>query len=186
MWTTSLPPFIGVVLGTVASLVGQLLQGRASERAEARRNERERAEARRDERLTHLVAFLCAVQEAERVAVDRYHHNETDAEWQMRARRALDRVWVTQKTIHLVCASKVNDAARLAAFAVQDVIREGPGAPGEPQDERVWQSIGPSRRAYLDVAAAYLGEEEGHGARAATMSPELRSDGAGHRGPLVT
>ncbi|MEU8580266.1 hypothetical protein [Streptomyces abikoensis] len=179
MWTTSLPPFIGVVLGTVASLVGQLLQGRASERAEARRNERERAEARRNEHLTHIVAFLCALQEAERVAVDRYHHNETDAEWQMRARRALDRVWVTQKTIHLVCASKVNNAAREAAFAVQDVIRKGPGDPGEPQDERVWQAISPSRRAYLDVAAEYLGEEKGHGARAATTSPELRPDEAG-------
>ncbi|MCA6091826.1 hypothetical protein LE181_06555 [Streptomyces sp. SCA3-4] len=179
MWTTSLPPFIGVVLGTVASLVGQFLQGRASERAEARSSERERAEARRNERLTHLVAFLCAVQEAERVAVDRYQHNETDTQWQMRARQALDRVWVTQKTIHMVCASEVNEAAREAAFAVQDVIRKGPGEAGEqPQDEMVWQAISPSRRAYLDVAATYLSEVE-HGAGGPTMPPELRPDGTG-------
>ncbi|MEV5239187.1 hypothetical protein AB0K89_08735 [Streptomyces cinnamoneus] len=179
MWTTSLPPLIGVVLGTVASLVGQFLQGRASERAEARRSERERAEARRNERLSHLVAFLCAVQEAERVAVDRYQHNEADAQWHMRARQALDKVWVTQKTIHMVCASEVNKAARRAAFAVQDVIRKGPGDAGEqPQDEKVWQIISPSRRDYLDVAAAYLSEEE-HGARAAARPPESRPDETG-------
>lgn len=159
MWTTSLPPFIGVVLGTVASLVGQLLQGRASERAEQRRSDRERSEARRNEYRTHFVDFLCAVQEAERVAVDRYQHNLTDEQWQMRAKKAIDRVWVTQKTIHMVCAPEVNEAAREVAFAVQDVIRKGPGEPGEPQDEKVWQCISPSRRAYLDVAADYLREE---------------------------
>lgn len=73
--------------------------GRALERGEARRSVRELAEARRNERLTHLIAFLSAVQEAERVAVDRYHHNLADEQWQARARQVLDRVWVTQKTM---------------------------------------------------------------------------------------
>ncbi|WP_328401170.1 hypothetical protein OHS70_26325 [Streptomyces sp. NBC_00390] len=154
-WTT-IAPLIGVVLGGLMSLLAQHSVGRASERAEARRSVRELAEARRNERLTHLIDFLSAVQEAERVAVDRYHHNMTDEQWQERARQIIDRVWVTQKTIHVLCASEVNDAARGLAFAVQKVIRDGPDDPGEPQDEKVWAHIRPSRRAFLDVVRTYL------------------------------
>ncbi len=71
-------PLLGVVLGGLVSTLAQYSLGRASERAEVRRSARERAEARRAERVTHLVDFLAAVQEAERVAVDRYHHNLAD------------------------------------------------------------------------------------------------------------
>ncbi|MET9665016.1 hypothetical protein ABZY19_06550 [Streptomyces sp. NPDC006475] len=155
MWTT-LAPLMGVVLGGLTSFAAQFWQGRASERMEARRSRRERAEGRRTEALTHLIDFLSAVQEAERVAVDRYHFNLTDEQWQARAKQAVDRLWVAQKTLHLLCTSEVNEAARRVAFAVQNVIRDGPRDPGEPQDEKVWACISPSRRAFLDAAAAYL------------------------------
>lgn len=147
---------MGVVLGGLTSFAAQFWQGRASERVEGRRSDRERAEARRSECLAHLIDFLSAVQEAERVAVDRYHHNLADEQWQARAKEALDRLWVAQKTIHMLCTSEVNEAARRVAFAVQDVIRDGPGDPGEPQDEKIWACISPSQRAFLDIAADYL------------------------------
>lgn len=138
------------------SMLAQRSAGRALERGEARRSVRERAEARRNERLTHLIAFLSAVQEAERVAVDRYHHNLADEQWQARASQVLDRVWVTQKTIHVLCASEVSEAARSLAWAVQEVIRKGPEDPGEPQDEKVWAHIHPSRQAFLDLVRDQL------------------------------
>ncbi|MEU7607039.1 hypothetical protein [Streptomyces sp. NPDC041003] len=155
MWTT-LAPLIGVLLGGLMSMLAQRSAGRALERGEARRSVRELAEARRNERLTHLIAFLSAVQEAERVAVDRYQHNLADEQWQARARQVLDRVWVTQKTIHVLCASEVSEAARSLAWAVQEVIRKGPEDSGEPQDEKVWAHIHPSRQAFLDLVRDQL------------------------------
>jgi hypothetical protein len=154
--STTFLPFIGVVLGGLVSTLAQYSLGRASERAEVRRSSRERAEARRNERVAHLVDFLAAVQEAERVAVDRYHHQLTDEQWQARAKQSIDRMWVAQKTIHMLCASEVNEAARRLAYDVQDVIREGPDDPEAPQDEKVWACIRPSRRAFLDVVRDHL------------------------------
>lgn len=156
---TTLGPLIGVLLGGLLSWVAQYALGRASERAETRRSLRERAEARRSERLTQLIDFLRTVQEGERVAVDRHHHHVADEQWQARARQTIDRMWVAQKTIHMLCAPEVNEAARRVAFAVQDVIRDGPGGagvPGERQDERVWAAIRPSRRTFLDVVRDHL------------------------------
>ncbi|MGD1217070.1 hypothetical protein AB9Q10_01405 [Streptomyces krungchingensis] len=156
MTGTTLAPLIGVVLGGLVSWLAQYSLGRASERAEARRSVRECAEARRSERLTHLVEFLSTVQEAERVAVDHYQHHLGDEQWQTRARQTVDRMWVAQKTIHMLCAPEVNEAARRLAFAVQNVIREGPDDPGQPQDEKVWACISPSRRTFLDVVRDHL------------------------------
>lgn len=154
-WTT-LAPLLGVALGGLMSFLVQHSLGRTAERAEVRRSVRERAEARRNERLTHCIDFLAAVQEAERVAVDRYHHNDSDEQWQARAKQVVDRMWVAQKTIHMLCAPEVNEAARDVAFAVQDVVREGPADPGDPQDEKIWAQIRPSRRAFLDVVRDHL------------------------------
>ncbi|MFJ3640504.1 hypothetical protein ACIPRD_12185 [Streptomyces sp. NPDC090108] len=156
MAVTTLAPLIGVLLGGLVSWVAQLSMGRAAERAEVRRGHRERVEARRSECLTHLVDFLSTVQEAERVAVDHYHHHLADEQWQTRARQTIDRMWIAQKTIHMLCAPELNEAARRLAFAVQGVIRDGPGDPGEPQDEKVWAAIGPSRRIFLDVVRDHL------------------------------
>ncbi|MGV9565208.1 hypothetical protein [Streptomyces sp. NPDC003480] len=149
-WTT-LASLFGVLLGGLVSWLAQHSLGRASEHAEVRRSVRECAEARRSERLTRFIDFLSAVQEAERVAVDHYQHHLADEQWQARARHAVDRMWVAQKTIHMLCTPEVNEAARRLAFAVQNVIRDGPGDPGEPQDEKVWACIRPSRREFLDV-----------------------------------
>jgi hypothetical protein len=153
--STTFVPFLGVVLGGLVSTLAQYSLGRASERAEVRRSLRERVEVRRGERVTRLIDFLAAVQEAERVAVDRYHHGESDEQWQARAKQSIDRMWVAQKTIHMLCGSEVNDAARLLAYDVQNVIRNGP-APGEPRDEMVWAYIRPNRRAFLDLVRDHL------------------------------
>lgn len=72
------------------------------------------------------------------------------------AKQTIDRMWVEQKTIHMLCAPEINEAARSVAFAVQDVIRDGPADPGEPQDEKVWEYIRPTRRAFLDVVREHL------------------------------
>ncbi|MFF7645441.1 hypothetical protein [Streptomyces canus] len=155
MTSTSFVPFVGVVLGGLVSTLTQYSLGRASERAEVRRSMRERVEVRRGERVTHLIDFLSAVQEAERVAVDRCHHGASDEQWQARAKQSIDRMWVAQKTIHMLCGAEVNEAARRLAYDVQNVIRKGPG-PGEPQDERVWAYIRPNRRAFLDLVREHL------------------------------
>ncbi|MEU0675345.1 hypothetical protein ABZ330_21110 [Streptomyces sp. NPDC006172] len=154
-WST-LSPLLGVVLGGLVSWLAQHSSGRAAERAEQWRSARDCAEARRGERLAHLVDFLSAVQEAERVAVDHYQHHVSDERWQERARQTADRMWVAQKTIHMLCTPEVNEAARRLAFAVQNVLREGPDDLGEPQDEKVWAAIRPSRREFLDVVRTRL------------------------------
>jgi hypothetical protein len=148
---TAIASLAGVVFGGVGSFAVQDSIRRSSERAEARRSAHELATARRAERLTHLIDFLTIAQEGERVAVDRHHHDIADEQWHARARQTVDRLWVIQKTIHMLCAPEVNEAARGLAFALQDVIRDGPKDPGEPRDEKVWEHIRPSRRAFLDV-----------------------------------
>jgi hypothetical protein len=155
VWTT-IGSLTGVALGGGLSITGQYWLSRAAERAEVRRNARELALARRTERLTHLIDFLAAAQEAERVAVDRYHHGIFDEHWRTRAQQIEDRLWVIQKTIHLLCAPEVNEAARGLAFALQDVIRNGPRDPGEPRDEKVWAHIRPTRTAFLNAVRADL------------------------------
>jgi hypothetical protein len=59
------------------------------------------------------------------------------------------------KTIHMLCGSEVNEAARRLAYHVQNVIRKGPG-PGEPQAERIWAYVRPRRRAFLDLVREHL------------------------------
>ncbi|MFJ7151125.1 hypothetical protein ACIQVT_23455 [Streptomyces sp. NPDC100445] len=156
MTLTTLAPLLGVALGGLLSGVTQHSVRHSSERAEIRRDVRECAESRRSERLSCLDDFLAIVQEAERVAVDRYHHHESDEPWQPRARQTEDRMWLAQKKIHMLCPQEVNEAARRLAFATQKVIRNGPDEPGEPQDEKVWATIGPARRDFLDVVRDHL------------------------------
>ncbi|WIM92789.1 hypothetical protein ACTOB_004744 [Actinoplanes oblitus] len=152
VWTAG-ASLAGVVVGGVTSFVGQTVQRTAAERAEERRRSCDLMETRRAERITHLIGFIAVAQEAERVAVDRYHHGHDDERWQARAREIEDRIWAAQKTIHLLCRPAVNAAARELAFALQDVIRNGPSDPEHPQDEKVWEHIRKPRRAFLDAAA---------------------------------
>ncbi|GAA2718915.1 MULTISPECIES: hypothetical protein [Streptomyces] len=141
MWT-----IFGVVLGGLISFTGQFWQGRVTER-----------DLRRTQRIQHLIDFLSAVQEAERVAVEHYHHHVDDEQWRTRSKQIIDRVWVAQKTLHMLCSPKVNEAARALAFDVRDVIRDGPGdTPGATEEEKVWEYIRANRRAFLDVARDHL------------------------------
>ncbi|MFJ8944071.1 hypothetical protein ACIRG4_12580 [Streptomyces sp. NPDC102395] len=156
MTSSTRQPLIGVVLAGLVSWLAQHSSGRAAERAEERRSARDCAEARRGERLARLVDFLSAAQEVERVAVDHYQHHVSDERWQERARQTVDRTWVSQKTIHMLCPTEVNEAARRLAYAVQNVLREGPDDPGEPQDEKIWAAVRPSRREFLDGVREHL------------------------------
>lgn len=70
------------------------------------------------------------------------HHKAADGEWEAWAKR--------------VCAPEINKAARFVAFAVRDVVRAGPADRREPQDEKIWEAISPSRRDFLDVVRDHL------------------------------
>ncbi|MFC7245065.1 hypothetical protein ACFQO7_21530 [Catellatospora aurea] len=160
MITASASLLVGVVAGGSA-LLGQRLTLRNTERAEVRRSALALAETRRQERLTHVMAFLEAVQAAERIAVDHHHYGVDDEQWQARANAMIDRLWVLQKTLHLLCDEELNAAARLLAFAVRDLVRDGPKDRTAPVETRIWEEIGPSRRAFLDVAHLHLRELAG-------------------------
>lgn len=155
MWT-AFASILGTALGGFISFYTQRSVRSAADKAELARIANEHAKERRSEQLAHCVDFLVAIQEAERAAVDRYHHKTADGQWQARAKQAIDRMWIVQKTIHMVCPPEINVAARLVAFAVRDVVRNGPADHGDPQDEKVWEAISPSRRNFLDVVRDHL------------------------------
>ncbi|WP_432094109.1 hypothetical protein [Streptomyces sp. bgisy100] len=156
MWA-ALTSLLGVVLGGALSFAAQQSARRSAERAEARRRSDEAAETRRADRISHLVAFIVAVQEAERVAVDRCLDRSADEQSRrQRAEATIDRLWVLQKTIHMLCAPQVNNAARVLVFALQQVLREGPSGSPESVVEQVAAHVRPSRNAFLDTARECL------------------------------
>ncbi|GGO92084.1 hypothetical protein GCM10012280_41460 [Wenjunlia tyrosinilytica] len=156
MWAAT-ASLMGVVVGGLLSFAAQETSRRSSERTEEQRRDSEIAEKRRDNRVSHLVEFLVAAQAAERVAADRGPQPPLDEGWQVLANQSIDRLWVLQKTIHMLCAPHVNEAARGLCFALQEVIKNGPDDSGEPFAEQVAAHIRPSRRAFLDAAHEYLG-----------------------------
>jgi hypothetical protein len=105
--TLSIVSLAGVALGGAISFAAQLI----SQRTESRRHAAAVFEARLAERLTHLVAFLTAAQDAERIALERPASVGAEDEWRRRAADALDRLWTTEKTVHLLCEPKVTATA---------------------------------------------------------------------------
>jgi hypothetical protein len=149
------------LLAAGSALMAQRLSQTGTDQAEVRRSALALAESRRQERLTHVVAFLEAVQAAERIAVDRHHHGVDDRQWHERSEVMIDRLWVLQKTLHLLCDKELNDAARLVAHDMRDLIRIGPKDRTPPIEARIWDEIGPSRKLFLDIAHARLRDLNG-------------------------
>ena len=94
--------------------------------------------------------FLEAAQAAERVAEERAAMGQPDNDWTQRAGIARDRLWTTEKTIHLLCSPNVTEAAHSFARTVHELVRVD-----EP-DDPLWDLVRPSRRVFLDEARADL------------------------------
>jgi len=109
---TSVTSLAGVVLGGGLSYVIQHATQRSAERAEARRLETARAEARRSERMAIMDRLLVNIQDAERVAAERHYGGVVGAEWQARADAVMDRVWVAEKMVHILCTPTMVEAAQ--------------------------------------------------------------------------
>lgn len=157
VWLPVLTTLLGAGAAGGLSLLNQRQSQRGADRADLLRTSVALAEARRAERITHVLAFLEAVQTSERVAVDHHHHGIDDEDWHERADMMIDRLWMLQKTLHLVCSTEVNDAAREVAFTMRRIIRKGPADRRPPLEQRVWEELSPSRMVFLDLARDELG-----------------------------
>jgi hypothetical protein len=75
-----------------------------------------------------------------------------DVEWRKRADIIQDRLWVTQKTLHMLCSPALTNAARNFAYSIHDLLWKGPGTESVPDYLR------PARNAFLDSAREDLGD----------------------------
>ena len=75
-----------------------------------------------------------------------------DAEWRERADNIQDRLWVAQKTLHMLCSPALTSAARIFAYSIHNLLWHGPGTKSVPDYLR------PTRNAFLDAAREDLGE----------------------------
>jgi hypothetical protein len=135
-------PLVGVVIGGGLSLASQ----RFTEQAASRRQVATILEGRRRERLTHLITFIQAAQEVERVAIGLHHHQASDDAFMERTEAALDQLWVTLRAVQMLCTTKVSQAARTLAGECHRAVREGPG------DQTVTAFLRPSRGNLIAVA----------------------------------
>ena len=122
------------ILVTVGSLLGVLLGGalslfaqRSVEKSAARRHAASIMEGRRGERLSHLVAFIEAAQEAERLAIALHKHGASGEAIDERAEALLDQLWTRLRAVQLICPAEVSEAARDLAGETHDVVRQGSG-----------------------------------------------------------
>lgn len=75
-----------------------------------------------------------------------------DVEWRKRADIIQDRLWVAQKTLHMLCSPALTDAARDFAYSIHDLLWQGPGKKSVPDFLRR------TRNAFLDSAREDLGD----------------------------
>ena len=139
---SSLTSLAGVLLGGGLSFVIQRFTQRAAERSEAVREEARRAETRRTERMAALDKFLVHAQDAERVAMDRHLD---DPQWRSKADATMDRVWVSEKMIRILCSPAMHDAAHAFANELYHAI-------WEHRDSEVGDFLAPSREQLLQAA----------------------------------
>jgi hypothetical protein len=118
----SLTSLAGVMLGGGLSFVVQRMTRRTAERTEEIRLEAVRREARRSERMTAVQTFLANVQEVERLATDRHQHGAGGPEWRRSAEAAMDRVWISEKVIRILCSPDMHEAAHTFTDALHDVV----------------------------------------------------------------
>ena len=139
---SSLISLAGVMLGGGLSFVIQRFTQRAAERSEAVREEVRRAETRRTERMAALDKFLVHAQDAERVAMDRHLD---DAQWRSKADATMDRVWVSEKMIRILCSPAMHDAAHAFANELYHAI-------WKHHESEVGDVLAPSREKLLQAA----------------------------------
>lgn len=141
VWVT-VTSLVGVVIGGGLSLASQ----RLTERAASRRQAATILEGRRGERLAHLIAFIQAAQEVERVAIGLHHHQASGDAFMERTEAALNQLWVTLRAVQMLCSTEVSQAARTLAGDSHRAVREGPG------DQTVTAFLRPSRMNLIAVA----------------------------------
>jgi hypothetical protein len=95
--------------------------------------------------------LLTTVQDAERVVAERHYQGLAGTEWQARADAAMDRVWVAEKMVHILCTARMVDAAYTFVNILNDAMRRPPG------DFDLWDYLSSGRAALLSAARDELG-----------------------------
>lgn len=115
--------FAGVLLGGAITFWIQRFTLRSAERAEVRRQEFTLTEARYVERVAVIDRFLGCAQAAERVAFDRHQRVADGADWRRRADAEMDRLYVAEKMVSILCSDELHDAAHEFINAISEAIR---------------------------------------------------------------
>jgi HAMP domain-containing protein len=113
----------GVLLGGAISFGIQRLTLRSAERAETLRQNFALAEARYTERVAVIDRFLGCAQDAERVAFDRHQGGVDGVDWRRRADTEMDRLYVAEKMVSILCSDELHDAAHIFIKLISEAIR---------------------------------------------------------------
>jgi hypothetical protein len=146
----SLTTLAGVMLGGGLSFAVQRATQRSVERTEGIRLEASRIEARRTERMAALDRFLVNAQDVERVAIDHHQHGVDGPEWRSRANIAMDRVWVSEKMVRILCSSAMHEAAHVFTNALHRTLWQ------EHHDHAVGDVLASKREECLQAAQIEL------------------------------
>lgn len=136
----------GVLLGGGLSSLVQNSVARRVERNDVRRQTAERAAARRTEQLDLLREFIGVAQRAERAAEDR----DGTAAWKTSALDVVDELWVCERMIHVLFASRLHELARAYVKALDHVVWR------EPAEGTLWEHLRGPKVAFLDAAREEL------------------------------
>lgn len=118
----SLTSLAGVLLGGTMSYAVQRSTQHLAERAEARRQNIALAEARYAERVAVIDRFLGYAQDAERVAYDRHQFGADGDEWRRRADAGMDRLYLAEKMVRILCSDELHEAAHTFTNAISEAI----------------------------------------------------------------
>lgn len=132
----------GVLLGGGLSSLVQNSVARRVERNDVRRQTAERAAARRTEQLDLLREFIGVAQRAERAAEDR----DGTPVWKTSALDVVDELWVCERMIHVLFASRLHELARAYVKALDHVVWR------EPAEGALWEHLRGPKVAFLDAA----------------------------------
>ncbi|MFG2484971.1 hypothetical protein ACGFSI_19715 [Streptomyces virginiae] len=134
---------VGVLLGTMGTLVGQHL----ATRVEVRRDQQRQGETERAERKEAILEFLAAAQGVELV-LDRRSLGLPAADEP--EDKILHALWLAKKAVELVCSHEVAQAAHDYTEALHQIIR-GVVANGQASTQRE------RRHAFMEAARCELG-----------------------------
>jgi hypothetical protein len=150
----SLIPLAGVLVGGGLAYVAQRVALRSAEQSDTRRQAVTRAEARRAERMTIVDRLLAGAQDVERIAAERHYAGVSGTEWRAKADAAMDRLWVAEKMVRILCSLEMHDAAHEFVTALKDALDR------PPEDFDLWGHLAPTWTALLDAARVELGGNE--------------------------